>query len=378
MKKKNNSGLIMMLIILGILIAVASFFVYTAFNSPKHRNSTNADIPPMEAHATYKAEQEVVAIAPKSDSVDKINAVLPSVVGVSVYKTDNETMFEQGNGAKTGVTSGVIVSESGYIVTNRHILGNAEKNIQVSLSNGKVVFGDVKWSDPALDIAIIKIEERGITPMALGDVKECKIGQEVYAVGNPAGLQFQRIVTKGIISAIYRTLSAEGENGETILMEDLLQTDMHIGQENIGGPLINQDGEVIGINTDKLTNAENAGFAVPINIIKPIIKSLEDTGDFKAPYFGIFAYDREVAEYLTQNFDKKVGIYIVKVDENSPAYNIGIRANDTITHVNSKEINTMMDFRSEIYAWNSDSPIGITFITNGVVKEASVLLERKR
>ena len=376
MKKKRSGGSIAVLTIIGVLLASASFFVFTALNTSKNRNEADAAKLSTEISIPQDTEQQTVSSTPKIDTVESINAVLPSVVGISVNPIDQDAVFEQDK-TKTGVGSGVIVSESGYIVTNRHIVDRTVKNIHVSLSDSRVILGDVVWSDSILDIAIIKAEERNLKPAALGDAKLCRVGQEVFAIGNPLSLQFQRTVTNGIISAIDRTLNSKGANGETILMEDLIQTDTEINICNSGGPLVNQTGEVIGINTDKLSDTEGNGFAIPINIVKPIVKALEDTGEFKAPYFGIFAYDRAVADYLTQNFGNKSGIYVVKVDNGSPAYNVGIRAQDTITHVNHVEINTMMDFRSEVYAWNSDSPISVTYITNGVVKEADVRMERK-
>ena len=199
--------------------------------------------------------------------------------------------------------------------------------------------------DERLDLAVLKITGDNLTVAPLGDSKILTVGDTAIAIGNPLGLTFQRTVTSGIISAINRTI---GEPGG-LFMEDLLQTDASINPGNSGGPLININSEVIGINTIKVTSAEGMGFAIPINIIKPILKSIEEKGDFISPIIGIQGIDKQMAGFIS---DIKVqnGIYVYEVKSGSPADLQGIKKGDIILSVNGTSVNTMVEFRSKLYS----------------------------
>ena len=161
------------------------------------------------------------------------------------------------------------------------------------------------WADEDIDLSIVKIEKIGLKTVELGDSDKMKIGNKVFAIGNPIGLEFERTVTSGIVSAVDRTIKIK-EDEKLSYMEDLIQTDATINSGNSGGPLINENGEVVGINSVKIDNAEGIGFAIPINIIKPIIEKYKTEGTFNEASIGIYAYDKEVIQYLDNNvkFDK--------------------------------------------------------------------------
>ena len=144
--------------------------------------------------------------------------------------------------------------------------------IAVTLNQGKTIQGKIVWVEENIDLAIIKVDESGLIPAILGNSDELKIGNDVIAIGNPLGEEFKGTTTKGIVSGLDRTIKFE-ENGEQVLMEGLIQTDASINPGNSGGPLINSKGEIVGINTVKITSAEGIGFAVPINIVKDVINS---------------------------------------------------------------------------------------------------------
>ena len=182
--------------------------------------------------------------------------------------------------------------------------------------------GNVIWSDSDIDLSIVKIDARRLTPVTLGNSDNIRIGNSVYAIGNPIGMDFARTVTSGIISAVDRTIKLK-EDGNLSYMEDLIQTDATINNGNSGGPLINENGEVIGINSVKIEKAEGIGFAIPINIIRPIIQKLITTGDFKEASIGIYAYDKEVVRYLK---DLKIdsGIYVASINKTGAAYGKGL------------------------------------------------------
>ena len=161
-------------------------------------------------------------------------------------------------------------------------------------------------------------------------------------------MEFQKTVTKGVVSGLSRTLKVE-DDISTVIMENLIQTDASINTGNSGGPLINKEGEVIGINTVKITSAEGIGFAVPIDIIKPILEKLERNDSFEEGYLGIFAYDAEIVPYLNKTVNTNSGIYVATVNRGGPAFISGIQEGDIILEINGIEINKMIELRGFIY-----------------------------
>ncbi len=236
--------------------------------------------------------------------------------------------------------------------------------------------GNTVWADKDLDLAIVKISANGLNYLKLGDSENLKLGQKVYAIGNPIGIEFQRTVTSGIISGLNRTLKIE-ENGTQSYMEDLIQTDASINQGNSGGPLINETGEVIGINSVKIETAEGIGFAVPINIIKPIIESYANNGEFEEAYLGIFAYDKEVVQYLKNDIDFNEGIYIVKISKDGPVAKTKIKMGDIITKIDGNSINKMSELRSYIYKKKPGEKIILTINRQGQESSQEIYLGKR-
>ena len=160
-------------------------------------------------------------------------------------------------------------------------------------------------------------------------------------------------------------------------MEDLIQTDATINPGNSGGPLINSNGEVIGINTVKITEAEGIGFAVPINIVKPIIESFSNNGEFQEAYLGIFAYDKNVIPYLDSSIDFSSGIYVAQIMADGPSYNSGLRTGDIITRIDEITINKMSELRSYIYTKKTGEQVALTVLRNNREKVINIKLGRK-
>ena len=196
--------------------------------------------------------------------------------------------------------------------------------------------------------------------------------------GNPIGFEFRRTVTSGIISAKNRTIKLEEEE-KSSYMTDLIQTDATINPGNSGGPLIYPNGDIIGINTVKISSAEGIGFAIPINIIKPIIESFKNTGRFEEATIGIFAYDKEVIPYLDNNllnsFDK--GIYVASINTNGPAANSDLKEADIITSIDGKELNTMNDLREYIYTKKTNDEVTLQVTRGKINKEIKIVLGKK-
>lgn len=196
--------------------------------------------------------------------------------------------------------------------------------------------------------------------------------------GNPIGYEFRRTVTSGIISAKNRTIKIEEDN-KTSYMTDLIQTDATINPGNSGGPLIYPNGDVIGVNTVKISSAEGIGFAVPINVIKPIIESFKNTGGFEEASIGIYAYDKEVIPYLNGtsniNFDK--GIYVVQINKGGPCDGTDLKEGDIITSIDDKNLNTMSDLKEYIYTKKPGDGVTLKITRGKISKEIKIVLGKK-
>lgn len=298
---------------------------------------------------SVKPSQESSEDVKHTDFVTIVRENMPSVVGVSVLKPNGDGILDFNVTEKWGIGTGVILSKKGYILTNQHLASNVNGTVTITLDSGEEVKGKTIWNEANLDLAIIKIDERtDLTPVTLGNAITSQIGEEVIAIGNPLGLEFQKSVTKGVISGLNRTLKVEDATS-TVIMENLIQTDASINTGNSGGPLINKIGEVIGINTVKITSAEGIGFAVPIDIIKPILKKLEKDEVFEEGYLGIYAYDAEIVPYLNKTIETNSGIYVATVNRGGPCYKAGMMVGDIIQTVNGVEINKMAELREYIY-----------------------------
>lgn len=329
---------------------------------PQGGNAIDAPKPQQIAAETSMGTPVATAVA---------KAATPGVVGISVLKIDGGSIFDGNAAEKWGVGSGVVVSSNGYILTNNHVAGGKNKRIIVSFHDGRNVDGVTVWAEPVLDLAIVKVNLTGLTPVSIGDSNTIQVGEPAIAIGNPLGLQFQRTVTSGIISALNRTIKIDTPQGVNY-MEDLIQTDASINPGNSGGPLLNSKGQVIGINTIKVTSAEAIGFAIPINVAVPVIKQFVQENKFTDSYLGVFAYDKEVIPYLDSTINIDNGIYVANVDQSGPAYKAGIRVGCIIKQVDGINVNTMIQLRSYIYSKKPGDTINVTHISQETGKTVTV------
>ncbi|WKY48265.1 trypsin-like peptidase domain-containing protein [Eubacteriaceae bacterium ES3] len=313
------------------------------------------------------ATQQIVVSDSNADSVvEAVAQVVPqSVVGIETTVT---TMTVMGAAEGTSVGSGFILTSDGYIATNHHVVEGGS-TITVSLDDGSTYEGDLIWSDSVLDMAIIKIDAKDLPVLELGDSDDISVGELAVAVGNPMGLNFERTVTSGIVSALNRSIPLD--NG---LAEDLIQTDASINEGNSGGPLVNKNGKVIGINTYKLSSGEGMGFAIPINILKPILNEIVATGTFTPTVIGITGYDRAIADYyLTDagdDFDE--GIYIASIQQGYGAAEAGLQQGDIILSIDGVETNTMLKMKEILYGKDPGESVTVTFLRNGSSQTAEV------
>ena len=358
--------------ILLVIILALTYLVYFQIDI----NTTPTNVSKQTTDVT-KLSQTVEQIEKEDKTITEvIEQVNESIVGISKLKNSGTTIFLEDGTSELGLGTGMIVSENGYILTNEHVSGGKYSNCYVTLSTGKSYQGNVVWSDSTLDLAIVKINSKNLPFVTLGDSSNVKVGQSVYAIGNPIGFEFQRTVTSGIISAVDRTILLEKE-GSTSYMEDLIQTDATINPGNSGGPLINNQGEVIGINSIKITSAEGIGFAIPINTAKNIIESFITTGKFEEAYLGVFAYDKNIIPYLDSNLNLENGIYVVQVTFNSPAARYGIQEKDVLLEIDGIALNKMCDLRCYIYEKKPGDTVTLKVLRNNREINMEVTLGRK-
>lgn len=271
--------------------------------------------------------------------------------------------------------SGFIVNPNGYIVTNAHVIGDGKyKSIAVSLIDGSTEVGEVLWFDTTLDLAIVKINKTGLPAVELGDSDELMVGEPAVAIGNPMTLDLERTVTQGIISGLNRSIAFE--NGTVI--EPLIQTDASINSGNSGGPLFNASGQVIGINTAKMTSAEGLGFSIPINTAKPIIEQIIKGGSFKSVYVGINGMDVETYE-MGYGIDliADYGVIIIETFKDSPASEAGIKQNDVVIAIDGKKIEDMSDLKRKLYEYKDGDKSEFTILRNGEEIKLTVTLRTK-
>lgn len=301
--------------------------------------------------------------------------IIPSVVGISTFTVVGESIFE-GAEAIEGVGSGVIVHESGYILTNDHVVGGKPNDITVIFADGSELEGETLWSDPTLDLAVVKVDGQSLPAAQLGDSDRLIVGEPAIAIGTPLGLQFQHTVTSGIISALNRTIEIPTELGENF-MEDLIQTDASINLGNSGGPLIDIEGNVVGINTVKISSAEGIGFAIPIDVAKPIIRHFIEEGSFVTPYIGVVGFDREIAKFRNRRKAIDRGVYVIDIDERGPAFKAGIRRDDIITRIENADVTNMLGLRKAMYEYKVGDIIRIEVLREDEKHIFYVELEKK-
>lgn len=290
---------------------------------------------PVTERPTVQNDGNDVITKTEADIANVVNEVKPSVV--SVVSESRQLSF-YGTIRQEGAGTGIIISDDGYILTNRHVIEDAT-NLGVITHDGQS-HDNVKvvGKDPLNDLAVIKIEATGLKPATLGDSSSVRVGQQVLAIGNSLG-QYQNTVTSGIISGTGRPVSAQsGQNIENLT--DLLQTDAAINPGNSGGPLINLQGQVIGINTAVAQDAQGIGFAIPINAAKGIIKTVSREGEVRRSYLGVNFI--QITPEIARVYDlpRQQGAYIFSdngstaVASGSPADKAGIKARDIVISVN--------------------------------------------
>jgi S1-C subfamily serine protease len=364
------------LLILSVLASASAGYLVA-----KQNGSFSNTVSPARATPVEKSTSVGALAANNNFITDVVDRVGPAVVRINTSRTARQSyggspfggfFGEIPNGGERqteqGTGSGFIIDGKGQIITNAHVVQGADK-VTVNLKDGRSFAGKVMGLDTVTDVAVVKIEGGDNLPtVALGNATQIKAGEWAIAIGNPLGLD--NSVTAGIISATGRSSSQVGDSSKRV---NYIQTDAAINPGNSGGPLLNSAGQVIGMNTAILKNAQGLGFAIPIDQVQRISSQLVSKGKVDHPFLGVQMYNvtEQLRKQLASRQDSPIqldvdrGVLIIKVVRNSPAEQGGIKAGDVITAVNSKEVTNANDVQGEVEKSQLGVDLPITVRRNG-------------
>lgn len=362
---------------------------------------------PVEVDDHDEDDETLVKLTPGSVSVEgdrsvilsrenaitrAIEQVSPSVVGVTVTSVEQarftDPFFDPFflphlEREFTNLGSGFIVSPSGYVVTNEHVIGKNIRSISVVMSDGRTYSANLVGSDEFTDIALLKIESDDTFPyVEFGDSEEVIVGEWAIALGNPFGLfdDGKPTVTVGVVSAVQRNFRPDPRDPRIYL--DMIQTDAAINRGNSGGPLVNSDGKVIGMNTFIFTGGTSAGFvglsfAIPANRAAKIINQLAESGDVALTFdLGIEVRSIDRLTAIQYNLPS-LGLLVTSVNRDGPAYEAGVRPGDVITRIGTDMVYGTMHARALLGEYNEGEQMTIELVRRGTRYETSILLRRK-
>lgn len=352
------------------------------------------------ASEKLSADAAGLIVTDKADSKELtteevVDKVLPSVVGIE----SEFTVTSQGMGGyffgfggfgnqqqpststATATGTGVVITENGYIVTNAHVIYDSEyggglaDSISVLLNDDTTYDAEVIGYDTDCDLAVLKIDAEGLTAAEFGDSDSLRLGQSVIAIGNPLGFELMDTVTSGIVSGLDRDITINDK------AMTLIQTDAAINSGNSGGPLINKYGQVVGINSSKMSSSygdgasiEGIGFAIPSNEVSRIVDDIMQYGFVTGkPQLGISCQD--VTDTIAQMYNMPVGVYVTAVSEGSAAEKAGIKSGDIITGIEGKDVKTGEELTAEKNKFSAGDEVEITFVRDGEEQTVKVTLD---
>ncbi len=304
--------------------------------------------------------------SPVVQVVEKVSPAVVYVGTVSVVETRfrsrafDDFFFspQEERRAVEGLGSGVIIDAAGLIITNEHVIRGASE-IHVVLADGRQVDAEVIGSDSDTDLAVLKINVKGALPVAkLGTSADLMIGESLVAIGSPLGLK--KTVTVGVVSALGRTIRNEDR-----VFNDFIQTDASINPGNSGGPLLNMDGEVIGINSAIIASAQNIGFAIPADKVRRIVTELTQFGKVRPAWVGLDVQPLSLELSRRLGWDRTYGALINSVEEGSPAQAAGFQRGDIVVQVGSTQIENADDLKSRVRSATAKSPLSMKLFRAG-------------
>lgn len=325
------------------------------------------------------------------DFRDAAGLTVPAVVHVMTKFTTQQTYYDPfqgffggGNGIQVvpqqqqASGSGVIISSDGYIVTNYHVVENAD-NVSVTLNDKRTYDAKVIGTDPNTDLAVIKIDEKNLPFISYGNSDDVKVGEWVLAVGNPFNLT--STVTAGIVSAKARNINLISSNGSgSGAVESFIQTDAAVNPGNSGGALVNTAGQLIGINSAIASSTgtfSGYSFAIPVNLVRKVVADLMEFGTVERGYLGVNIKDVDAALVKEKNLDKLKGVYVENVIDGGSAAEAGIDAGDVITKVGDVEVNNVPELQEQINRFRPGDKVTITYSRGSKERIANVILKNK-
>jgi serine protease Do len=352
----------------GILGGAGTILSLSAMNLP--------GLLPGDGTGTPSSSRSRLVLEESSAVIDAVKKVSPSVVSITTSR-DIQDFFTGQTFEQKGGGTGFILTSDGLIVTNKHVVEDTDAKYTVLTSDGKSYEATVLSRDPYNDLAVVRIDAKGLKPVELGDSNALQIGQWVIAIGNALG-EFQNSVTVGVVSAKERRITATNQT-----LEGLIQTDAAINPGNSGGPLVNLAGQVIGINTAIAGGAEGIGFAINIDSVKTALDSVEKTGKIVRPYLGVryLSINKEIARSTQLPVDKGALVYRganpgdLPVVAGSPAEKAGIQEDDIITKINGQEINENTSLVSLLQKYKPGETIVLTVLRKSEEIKVNVVLE---
>ncbi|WP_153733060.1 S1C family serine protease [Sporosarcina obsidiansis] len=352
---KRRSGFVMGL--LGGLVGGLLVWLVMMFGGNQTTNDVNVEKSP----GPVSSQHSQIPMDISTEITDVVDDVATAVVGITNIQTVQDFWSAKTSTQEAGTGSGVLYKKDGdkaYIVTNHHVVENAEQ-LEVSFDDGTKTEGKLIGSDLWTDLAVVEIDAKHVnTIVEFGDSDALKRGESVIAIGNPLGLGFAGSVTVGVISGKDRSIPMDlNKDGIIDWQADVLQTDAAINPGNSGGALINMAGQLIGINSMKISQetVEGIGLAIPINIALPIIEHLETTGQVNRPTMGVSLLDLQQIpiqqQQQTLNLPKEVaeGVVVTEIMPNSPAKEAGVEKYDTIVQLDEEKVTDMVSLRKYLY-----------------------------
>lgn len=360
---KQKQGLIAAAAIVLILVgAVGGYVFHNTWMKPEagsYQGTSEALKQPNTAATLSDARNTAVVQAVKKAG--------PAVVGITTKVYDRD-VFNRQVLVGEGVGSGIIFDKAGYIVTNNHVVGTS-KTVIVSLADGQSAEGAVVGRDARTDLAVVKIQMDNLPVAEFGDSDSLQVGEPAIAIGNPLGLEFQGTVTTGVISSLNRTIGAEGQSMK------LIQTDAAINPGNSGGALVDADGNIIGINSAKISKegVEGLGFAIPINAARPILDSLIRNGKVVRPYLGLYGLDKQMAARFGIALNTE-GILVYRTVPQGPLALAGIQRGDVIVKIGDTQTKDFASLQEAMDQHQAGDTVTVTYQRGGVLHNASVIL----
>jgi S1-C subfamily serine protease len=295
-----------------------------------------------------------------------VETVGPSVVAISVRKNrGGRRPGTEPEGAGAG--SGVIITPDGFVLTNNHVVENSD-GLEVSLTDGRTFDAQVIGTDPATDLAVIRIADGSLPASELGDSDQLKVGQLVIAIGNPLG--FQSTVSAGVVSAVGRSLRSQSGR----LIDGVIQTDVALNPGNSGGPLVDSWGRVVGINTAMIYMAQGISFAIPINTTRWVVTELVMHGKVRRAYLGIGAQSRPVNRKVQHTLDlvSPAVVEVVNIEKGGPAEQAGFEPGDCIFGLNDNKVATVDDLHRLLSKWPPGTPLEVKLLRRGRVEVLNI------